>query len=150
MSWLTEKQLLSKIRRNADRDTRAAFFGVTSIDRLPSTIPRYPIILIVNTHTHNLPGEHWITVFIDKERRGEIFDSLALPVSNMLRRWMNRFTRTWKRNTRQFQHSLSSSCGAFALYFILHRLHAKNLNDVLSPFKRLSRLNENVVHVFES
>ena len=77
MSWLSTKDLIDKVKRNADGATLAAFHGVFPIDELPSAVPHYPFFMIVNTQSHNLPGEHWITIFIDADRRGDIFDSLA-------------------------------------------------------------------------
>ena len=123
MSWLSGKDLIKKIKRNADGTTLAAFHGVFPIDNLPFAVPHYPFFMIVNTQAHNLPGEHWIAIFIDVNRRGDIFDSFALPPSNMLLRWMNRFTRSFTSNRFTYQHPLSSTCGAFTLYFVLHRLH---------------------------
>jgi len=148
MSWLSGKQLRTKILRNGDEQTKAAFGGVYSVDRLPEAVTHRPLFLIVNTHTYNLAGEHWLVIFITKERRGEIFDSLALPASIMLRRWMNRFTSTWTQNSKQYQSSLSNTCGAFALFFILNRLKAKNLSHALSPFKTNYRDNEKLVRSF--
>ena len=123
MSWLSTKDLIEKIKRNADGATLAAFHGVFPMDELPFAVPHYPFFMIINTHSHNLPGEHWIAIFIDADRRGDIFDSLALPPSNILIRWMNRFTRSFTRNPFTYQHPFSASCGAFTLYYILHRLH---------------------------
>lgn len=122
MSWLSGRQIKTKIAQHADKETRDSFFGIFSIDKLPFAVPHYPYFMIVNTQAHNLPGEHWITIFIDKNRKGEVFDSLALPLSNFLIRWLNRFTRSFTVNNITYQHPLSSTCGAFALYFVLHRL----------------------------
>ena len=52
-------------------------------------IPHLPTFFIVNTDAHSLPGTHRKCIFIDKERRSEIFDSLALPINDILVRWMN-------------------------------------------------------------
>ena len=110
------------IQRHADKPTREAFQGIYPMDALPKAIAQYPFFMIVNTQAHNLPGEHWICVFIDKNRRGEVFDSLALPLRNSLIRWMNRFARTITSSHLNYQHPLSATCGAFVLYYILHRL----------------------------
>jgi len=148
MSWLSDKQLRAKIKKNADNRTKDAFYGIVPIDKLPSAVPHYPFFLIVNTHTHNLVGEHWLAVFIGADKKGEVFDSLALPLSCMLRQWMNRFTRSWIRNNKQYQHSLTSSCGAFTLYFILHRLRVKNFSGVLKCFTCKPATNEKIVNDF--
>lgn len=123
MSWLSASDLKRKIARNASPSTLYAFHGVFPLDKLPFAVPRYPYFMIVNTQSHNLPGEHWIVIYIDHNRLGEIFDSLALPIAQPLIRWMNQFTRSFTKSHLTYQHPLSSKCGAFALYFILHRLH---------------------------
>ena len=146
MSWLSTKELIEKVKRNADGATLAAFHGVFPLDELPFAVPHYPFFMIVNTQSHNLPGEHWITIFIDADRRGEIFDSIALPLSNILIRWMNRFTRSFTRNRLTYQHLFSSSCGAFTLYFILHRLH--NSDCMTEAFTSDVTLNEQLIHHF--
>ena len=122
MSWLSGKEIETKIKQHADKETRDAFHGVFSIDQLPFAVPHYPFFMIVNTQAHNLPGEHWKTVFIDKDKRGEVFDSLALPLSNTLIQWLNRFTHSFHVNPLAYQHPLSPTCGAFAIYYVLFRL----------------------------
>ena len=124
MSWLSGKEIENAIYKYADDDTRKAFHGVYSMDQLPFAVPHYPFFMIINTQAHNLPGAHWISVFIDVSRRGEVFDSLALPLRQPLSRWLNQFTRSIKRNKLTYQHPLSDSCGAFAVYFVFHRLHS--------------------------
>ena len=148
MSWLSNKTLLEKIKKNACGETLKAFNGIYSIDKLPNFIPCRPFLIIINTHTHNLPGEHWICIFIDKDRNGELFDSLALPVNNILIRWLNIFTTKWKRNSRSFQHLLSTQCGAFVLRFILNRLHVKNFESLTAMFTTSPLLNETIVENF--
>ena len=146
MNWLSGKELIKKIERNADGATLAAFEGVFPLDKLPFAVPHYPFFMIVNTQSHNLPGEHWITVFIDSDRRGEIFDSLALPLSNTLIHWMNHFTRSFTSNYLTYQHPLSATCGAFALYFILHRLH--NSDCMTEAFTSDLAVNEERIRYF--
>lgn len=123
MSWLSENDIKKKIKQHGNKSTREAFYGVFPIDKLPFAIPQYPFFMIVNTQAHNLPGSHWKTIFIDKDKRGEVFDSLALPLSNILIRWLNRFTHSFTVNHIAYQHPLSSTCGAFAVFYVLHRLN---------------------------
>ena len=130
MSWLSGQEIEDAIYRHADKATREAFHGVYSIDQLPFAVPHYPFFMIVNTQAHNLPGAHWVSVFIDKNRRGEVFDSLALPIHKVLLRWLNQFTRSVIRNHLTYQHFLSDSCGAFVIYFVFHRLQS---NVTFSP-----------------
>ena len=122
MSWLSGQDIEDAIYQHADDKTLEAFHGVYSMDKLPFAVPNYPFFMVVNTQAHNLPGAHWISVYIDKNRRGEVFDSLALPIPQPLTRWLNQFTRSITRNRIAYQHPLSDTCGAFAVYFVLHRI----------------------------
>ena len=148
MSWLSNRQLVNKVRKNANDETKQAFLGVYPIDKLPSSIPHFPTFLIVNTHAHNLGGEHWKAIFIDKNRCGEVFDSLAQPTSDILTRWMNRWTRKWKTNRKTVQHASSSTCGAFALNYVLTRLTFSSLEAFSRSFNRALHVNERNVHAF--
>jgi len=122
MSWLSGTEIAKKIEECGDVATREAFSGVYSIDSLPFAVKQYPFFMIVNTQTHNLPGEHWKTIFIDRNKCGEVFDSLALPLSNTLIRWLNRFTRRFVVNRIAYQNPLSATCGSFAVFYVLNRL----------------------------
>lgn len=148
MSWLSNRKLIEKIKYNADFKTMQAFYGVYSIDKLPTFVPHLPILIIVNTHTHNLEGEHWKTIFIDRDKCGEVFDSLALPMSCILIQWMNRFTRKWRTNQRSYQHRLSATCGAYALYFTLTRVDVHSLEDITNTFSTSPVVNERRILAF--
>ena len=141
MSWLSDADIEEKIQRNGSPLVKSSFHGVFPIDALPESIPHLPFIMVVNKDTHNLPGSHWLAVYIDEHRRGEIFDSLALPTSAPLAKWMNQFTVSWRKNTRYYQHLFSSNCGAFVIYFVLMRPNVSSIEDVTKTFT--SSLYEN-------
>jgi hypothetical protein len=148
MSWLSDKDISLKVKKNANEIIREAFYGVYPIDELPEFIPHLPIFIVVNTQTHNLAGEHWKTIFINVNRCGEVFDSLAQPMNDFLIRWMNRFTRKWKTNHKVYQHYKSTTCGAFALYFILKRMNYSSLDAFTQTFTHSSSVNESLVRDF--
>lgn len=134
MSWLTTFELNVLIKKYGDDKTNEAFIGIYAIDTLPQQILRLPILLIVNTQASNLPGEHWKAIYISSQRIGEIFDSLATPISIYLQKWMNTFTHKWSSSKMTIQNPLSATCGAFTLYFVLNRLRKKSLKDCMSIF----------------
>ena len=127
VNWLTGVDLDRLIVKNADADTHAAFIGVYAVDTLPVRISHLPTLLIVNSDTSNLAGKHWRAIHIDVNRRGEVFDSLAVPVSPFLEAWLNSVTDKWTCSETIIQHPLIPSCGAFALHFVLHRLSVPDL-----------------------
>lgn len=148
MNWLTGYELEKLIAKYANHRTQKAFLGIFSIDTLPQQIPHLPILLIVNTHTKNLSGEHWKAIYISEERHGEVFDSLALPVSARLLQWMNRFTRRWQQSRLILQNPLSASCGAFVLYFVLTRLLYKDGKKYFSIFSKKLHENDRLMKEF--
>ena len=145
MSWLTGIELESIIRTYADEPTEAAFLGIFSIDTLPKHIKRLPIIFIINTQTSNLPGQHWKAIYVSSEKNGEVFDSLAMPVSLHLQNWLNTFTRKWSSSKRTIQYPFSASCGAFVIYFVLNRLKTKSMKTCLTMFKNNLIYNDALV-----
>ena len=148
MSWLSDQQLLTKIKRNGDFKTLKAFGGIYAMDQLPKSIPHYPFMAVINTQSHNLPGEHWIAIYINENRRGEVFDSLAIPPSLFLSRWMNRHTRSWRKNSRRVQNPFSFSCGAFVLFYILQRCECDKMKCITERFSASFPANEKLVHNF--
>ena len=148
VNWLTGIDLERYVARNGTIQTQISFLGVFAVDTLPPHIPFHePNLLIVNSDTANLPGKHWRAIFISVGNQyGEVFDSLAAPVSCLLEKWMNGHTMRWTCSDTPIQHSLSPSCGAFALHFVMHRLVESNLhNYTLHYFTAEERRNETFI-----
>ena len=143
MSNLSDVEIANIIRKYSPPPNKDALLGVFPIDSLPHRLSHYPACMVINTQSHNLPGEHWISIFITKDKRGEVFDSLGLPLSNYLIRWLNQFTKSWQYNRKIYQHISSDKCGAYAIYFILNRLDNKTPTFTDSP-----AVNDELVNMF--
>ena len=148
MSWLTDITIKNKLYKNADDATWEAFDNVYSLDTLPTTIKHYPIFIVLNTHPQNLQGEHWKVIYIGKDRRGELFDSLGLPPNIPTQQWLRKHTRQYQRSERMLQHPLSATCGAFVLYFILKRLHVHRFKSITDDFSYNVHSNEKMIRNF--
>ena len=148
MSWLTDTELERAIVSCDDSRVVEAFRGVFPKDQLPKTHIVPPAFLVVNTDVSNLPGRHWKAIYIDENYKGEVFDSLATPVSNHVGRFMNRNTRQWKVNRTMVQHPLSSQCGAYVLYFVTQRLKFNSLRDLCHSFSFNLDENERRMRAF--
>ena len=117
--------------------------GVYAHDQLPNLyLTHVPTFIVINTDSHNLPGRHWISIYIDVNRRGEVFDPLASPLSTHVMRFMNRWTRQWITNSNVYQHPLSQACGVFVLYHLVNRLCYPSLSALLQTLS--PNLLENV------
>lgn len=135
MSLLSDKDISKKIRKFAHPYSRKLFLGVFSRDELPAMIPHYPCSLIINTDTKNLPGKHWVAIYISSFREGEYFDSFGQQPSEYVGKWLNQFTLYWKVvNKYPLQNALSLYCGSYALYFINERPQRRNVRDVKQVF----------------
>lgn len=149
MSWLTDRDITDKIQYNASPTVLDMFSGIYSIDTLPKTIFHYPTFIVINTHTKNLPGEHWKAILIKEDRSAEVFDSLASQLNVHTENWLNKYTRRWKTNTQACQHPLSATCGAYVLYFILNRLKYSTFEIfVMKNFSSNVLVNERMINTF--
>ena len=148
MSWLNDSEIQKAIYEFGDEDTVAAFHGIYPNDHLPTENVIPPAFFIVNTDVHNLSGQHWKVIFIDESYCGEVFDSLATPLSNRVIRFMNRHTRMWKTNRVMFQHPNSSFCGAYVLYFVMHRLSFSSLREFCKTLSSNVNRNEQMIQRF--
>jgi hypothetical protein len=108
----------------------------------PSTPPH---TFILNTDTTNLPGQHWIAVFVTRENWGEVFDSYGLLPPTWIQRWMNEYTRGWSHNPFLVQPPNSNSCGQFCVYFLIRRSQANSMHAVLDSFTTDFKYNERLV-----
>ena len=136
IEWLTTLDLEQFVRNFGNTTTKAAFLGVFPIDHLPRTIvpEQLPILFIVNTNTSNLPGQHWKAIYISKEGIGEIFDSLALPISLRLEQWMNKFSKKWTHSKITLQNPFAPTCGGYVLYYVLNRLQHNSMGSCIARF----------------
>ena len=149
IKWLTTLDLENFIDNYADKTTKNAFLGIFPINLLPVKIPHHlPILFVVNTNPSNLPGQHWKAVYVSKDRNGEVFDSLAMPIDLRLEHWMNKFCRKWTVSKLTLQNPFSPSCGAYVLYYILSRLCFNSLNACLAPFNENVLMNDRIVEEF--
>lgn len=147
--WLTTEDLRNYIDNYGDYYTKATFLDIFPINHLPNNIPYLPLLFIINTNTSNLPGQHWKAIYIDANRNGEVFDSLATPISLNLEKWLNTHTRKWIVSSLILQHPLSPSCGAYVLYFILTRMYYPSLKACIQRFSANVSQNEQLIqHLF--
>ena len=163
MSWLTASELQQAVDcytyNNGKDDIRQQFAGIYPHDRLPPSLTfllnsergqnRLPLTLIINTDSHNLPGRHWIAIYIDVNRRGEVFDTLTTPISSHVSRFMNRLCRQWVHNRLIYQHPLSAYCGVYVLFYVLQRSYYNSLkNFCQANFSSSLVKNEHFIHSF--
>ena len=142
MSWLSNADIEQALAHYDDDRVKHAFRGIYPNDALPKTSQlKPPLFLIVNTDPHNLPGRHWKVIYIGEQYHGEVFDSLALPLSNHVIQFMNQHTVKWKTNRQMFQHPQSTQCGVYVLYYVTQRLNHVSLHSLCQTLS--SNLTQN-------
>jgi len=86
------------------------FDGVFSSDRLPPN----PSMLVSNTYPYDMPGEHWVIIYISANGDyGELFDSFGRPPTDDFNSYMNKHCSKWTYNRNQLQSVASNFCGLF-------------------------------------
>lgn len=95
------------------------FIGVFPLDKLPQnlTIPSY---FIVNTHTANLPGQHWLAVAFIKWGSIHAFDSFGLEYPPALVHFLKRYGRMVL-NNKTLQSPFEKTCGMYAIRWLLQK-----------------------------
>ena len=121
-------------------------FGVFASDRLPTK----PRLLVCNTDPSNMPGEHWITIYVDDDGHyGEYFDSLERAPgapNRLFEHYMNEHCREWTYNWKQLQSITSSFCGHYSVCYCILRSRGIDMRRFLRYFTRDTGLNDVIVH----
>ena len=123
--------------------------GVFACDRLPARLPhKRPLILICNTHPHYKKGEHWITIYVGDDGKGEYFDSFGENVPRPFERFLDYNCAQWTRNNAQLQSALTNLCGQYCVFYSLFKCLDYSFDNILSCFSNDTMLNDYVVHKF--
>ena len=110
------------------------FVGVYPLDKLPRRLEA-PANLIINTHTHNLPGEHWLAVSYQRGGLIYAFDSFGFYYPLILRNYLQRL-RARTRSTCQvhysdqpLQHYKEMTCGLYCVAWLICINSSSNNNN---------------------
>lgn len=126
---------------------RGQFVGVFAVDRLPLRLPpKRPLLIVCNTDPHDRPGKHWIVLYVDRNSRGEFFDSLHQPAPLTIKNYLNKICTSWSTNTRQIQSAASRFCGHYCIFYCLFKSLNYSLIDINSCFSNDTGLNDVFVH----
>ena len=123
-----------------DRLGNMYFKGVFPADELAKeTVNQFPSGYIANTDPSHKPGEHWVAFYFDKRGKGEFFCSYGKPPETYnFQAWIERNATSWTYQKTRLQGDLSSVCGQYCLFFLLHRLRDISISGFFSRDKDLN------------
>lgn len=118
-----------------DAHSSLIFQGVYASDTLPRSLSQLPALFIVNTDPVSKAGTHWQAIYIDKERRGEFFDSYGLPpfVPHHIQ-FMNKMCISYKFNHKDLQGLDSAVCGQYCVMYLLFKAHGYSMHHFVSKY----------------
>lgn len=105
------------------------FKGTHAMDLLP---PYTAGAYVINLSPSSDPGTHWVVVYHDSNCI-EYFDSYGSDPPKYLIRWWGK-NRIWTKNPYKLQSPLSSVCGQYCIFYILHRFQGYKISTVLNLF----------------
>ena len=116
---------------------RLTLVDVCARDQLPTYIePTKPAAFIVNTDTRANIGSHWVGIYIDTFANCTYFDSFGFrPLTSDIVNFITRNTTKpliW--NSRMLQDVVSTSCGLYAIYFLLMKARGRSLAQIVQRF----------------
>ena len=134
-----------------NRKLPGIFRGIYSSNELMSS-PRAlgwhdqpPHTLIINTDSSNLPGKHWIAIYLTTSGQGEVMDSYGILPPTTVQRWLNEHTQNWISNPYLIRPPESDSCGQFCAYYLIRRSQSDSMCSVLADFTSDLYRNERLV-----
>ena len=102
-------------------------------------------------HTSDLPGEHWLAVYITEDRVGCFFDSFGNPPErfpDMISDFLKTSCITQRYSTRQVQDFASTTCGQHCVFFLNYIAKGLSYEDVMSKYCLDLIKNDNMVSTF--
>ena len=106
-------------------------------------------LYVCNTDPNHKPGEHWVTIYINNDRRGEYFDSFGMPpLFDEFVTFLNNNTKSWTHNKRVVQDVYSSACGYHCIFYAVHRCVGFDVGSIANMYTNDTILNDTIVEEF--
>ncbi len=130
------------------------FLGVLPSDQLPERpLRNLPSMSISNTHSSNLPGEHWIAVYLTQDSSGCFSDSYGnapdserFPIS--IKKCLISNVPVMLYFTKRVQDFTSDVCGQHSVFFLYHLARGRDYNYVMNLYSDDYIKNYKMVSLF--
>ncbi|MCP3681362.1 MAG: hypothetical protein GY861_01610 [bacterium] len=111
------------------------FYKVVSSNMMPRHV-NVPCALVANTDVSSGEGKHWVAFYIDKDRSGIYFDSYGNPPQlQSFKTFLKRNCRDWTHNKKLLQGPITSTCGQYCIYFLVHIARGYSMSDIQNAFE---------------
>ena len=108
--------------------------GCFAYDERP-VISNYPSCFVINTQPRSKEGEHWLSMYFDKDENCYFFDSFGnKPSYYRLYNYILANSKKWTCNLQQLQ-GFEPHCGIYCIFFLLFSTREK-LQDFFKPFTK--------------
>ena len=94
---------------NRDLICSNIFYGVYPANKIPK-LRSLPALIVCNTDIISMPGEHWIVLYVDENRKGEYFDSMDRFLTKWFKTFLDENCTAWIWNEKQLQSVISKLC----------------------------------------
>ena len=116
---------------------KISLIDVCARDQLPTYFdPTKTVGFIVNTDKQTDRGSHWVALYIDSFGQCTYFDSFGFgPLySEIVNFILRNSTKPLIYNSRMLQDVGSTSCGLYAIYFLLMKARGRSLAQIVQRF----------------
>ena len=104
------------------------FKGVHALDQLACLNRHAPAAYVFNTKPITAPGEHWVAVYVMKNRKAVYFDSFGFPPQHTeIIRFLKKHATKWTFSRKMIQNPFTVVCGEHCIVFLTHFHRFKKL-----------------------
>ncbi|KAJ8018950.1 hypothetical protein HOLleu_42760 [Holothuria leucospilota] len=119
-------------------------------DCLPSECFSFPCAFIANTDKADEPGSHWVAMYFD-DNVADFFDSFGRTpeeCSPYFEHFLKKHSNIIQWNQKRLQGFMSTVCGQYCLFYLLHRCRNLSMNTIISKFTEDPTFNDSLVNDF--
>lgn len=143
-SWLSTININQVVQQYQELDKTFEFLGALPSDFYTQLKVDYNMFkkykrlaVIFNLDTHDQPGSHWVTLFIDNTiKTMEYFDSTGNSPNEHISKFIHILRKLLPNYSflvnKQVHQSKNSECGVYAIYYIVQRLLGNNFEKITS------------------
>jgi hypothetical protein len=128
--------------------TKHCFQGIYPINLLPSKHTVWKTgdkkYIIINTDPSYGPGEHWFALCLSKNGVHEYFDSYGQEPSKKIQKYLGN---NYLYLTYPLQDFLTTTCGQWCMYYILHKCFGGTLSQLIKTLSFLRRPFEKDIYI---